>query len=67
MKIIAVLLLIIGLAKLYLAITSSKEEIKELFLNVPMSINISPEVVQGLITAEGLICSFGGALILFLI
>lgn len=65
MKIIAVLLLIIGLAKLYLAMTSSKEEIKGLFLNVP--VNISPEVVQGLITAEGLICSFGGALILFLI
>lgn len=66
MKIIALLLLIIGVTKLYLVIVSNKMEVKELVYNVPVLVNISPDVMKALLTADGLISTFGGIALLCL-
>lgn len=60
MKILALLLLLIGLTKLCLVTISNKMEIKELFYNTPILVNIPPDSLKAIITADGLICTLGG-------
>ena len=66
MKILALLLLIIGVTKLYLVTISNKMEVKELVYNIPILVNISPEAMKALLTADGLISTFGGIALLCL-
>lgn len=66
MKIIALLLLIIGVTKLYLVTVSNKMEVKELVYNVPVLVNISPDAMKALLTADGLISTIGGIALLCL-
>lgn len=54
----AMLLLIVGLTKLCLATVSNKMEVKELVYNTPILVDVSPEALAALITADGLICTF---------
>lgn len=58
MKMMAMLLLIVGLTKLCLATVSNKMEVKELVYNTPILVDVSPEALATLITADGLICTF---------
>lgn len=58
MILIALLLLIVGLTKLYLVTVSNKMEVKELVYNTPILVDVSPEALAALITADGLICTF---------
>lgn len=66
MKILALLLLIIGVPKLYLVTVSNKMEVKELVYNIPILVNVSPEAMKALLTADGLISTFGGIALLCL-
>lgn len=66
MKILALLLLIIGVTKLYLVTVSNKMEVKELVYNIPILVNVSPEAMKALLTADGLISTFGGIALLCL-
>lgn len=66
MKILALLLLIIGVTKLYLVTVSNKMEVKELVYNIPILVNVSPDAMKALLTADGLISTFGGIAILCL-
>ena len=56
MAIIAFILLIISLSKLFLVISlNNKLEIKELVYNTPILVNIPPGFLTAIITADGLI------------
>lgn len=66
MKILALLLLIIGVIKLYLVTVSNKMEVKELVYNIPILVNVSPDAMKALLTADGLISTFGGIALLCL-
>lgn len=66
MKIIALLLLIIGVTKLYLVTVSNKMEVKELVYNIPILANVSPDAMKALLTADGLISTLGGIALLCL-
>ena len=66
MKILALLLLIIGVTKLYLVTISNKMEVKELVYNIPILVNVSPEAMKALLTADGLISTLGGIALLCL-
>lgn len=66
MKILALLLLIIGVTKLYLVTVSNKMEVKELVYNIPILVNVSPETMKALLTVDGLISTFGGIALLCL-
>ena len=56
MAIIAFILLIISLSKLFLVISlNNKLEIKELVYNTPILVNTLPELLTGIITVDGLI------------
>lgn len=66
MKILALLLLIIGVTKLYLVTVSNKMEVKELVYNIPILVNVSPDAMKALLTADGLISTFGGIALLCL-
>ena len=56
MTIIAFILLIISLSKLFLVISlNNKLEIKELVYNTPILVNTLPELLTAIITADGLI------------
>lgn len=66
MKILALLLLIIGVTKLYLVTVSNKMEVKELVYNIPILVNVSPETMKALLTIDGLISTFGGIALLCL-
>ena len=66
MKIIALLLLIIGVTKLYLVTVSNKMEVKELVYNIPILVNVSPDAMKALLIEDGLISIFGGIALLCL-
>ena len=66
MKILALLLLIIGVTKLYFVTVSNKMEVKELVYNIPILVNVSPETMKALLTVDGLISTFGGIALLCL-
>lgn len=66
MKILALLLLIVGVTKLYLVTVSNKMEVKELVYNIPILVNVSPDAMKALLTADGLISTFGGIALLCL-
>lgn len=66
MKIIALLLLIIGVTKLYLVTVSNKMKVKELVYNIPILANVSPDAMKALLTADGLISTLGGIALLCL-
>lgn len=66
MKILALLLLIIGVTKLYLVTVSNKMEVKELVYNIPILVNVSPDAMKALLTADGLMSTFGGIALLCL-
>lgn len=66
MKILALLLLIIGVTKLYLVTVSNKMEVKELVYNIPILVNVYPEAMKALLTADGLISTLGGIALLCL-
>lgn len=66
MIVIALLLLVIGISKLYIVTVSNKMEVKELFYNTPVLVNVSPDALKALLTADGLICTFGGIALLCL-
>lgn len=66
MIVIAVLLFIIGIVKLYLVSIANKMEVKELFYNTPVLVDVSPNTMRVLITTDGLICIFGGITLLYL-
>ena len=66
MEILALLLLIIGITKLYLVTVSNKMEVKELVYNIPILVNVSPEAMKALLTVDGLISTFGGIALLCL-
>ena len=66
MKILALLLLIIGVTKLYLVTVSNKLVVKELVYNIPILVNVSPDAMKALLTADGLISTFGGIALLCL-
>lgn len=66
MNILALLLLIIGVTKLYLVTVSNKMEVKELVYNIPILVNVSPDAMKALLTADGLISTFGGIALLCL-
>lgn len=66
MKILALLLLIIGVTKLYLVTASNKMEVKELVYNIPILVNVSPDTMKALFTADGLVSIFGGIALLCL-
>lgn len=66
MEILALLLLIIGVTKLYLVTVSNKMEVKELVYNIPILVNVSPETMKALLTVDGLISTFGGIALLCL-
>lgn len=65
MIIIAILLIIVGVSKLYLVIISDKMEMKEITHGIPYMINISPEATMAIVTADGLLNTFGGVALLF--
>lgn len=59
MKMMAMLLLIVGLTKLCFGdCYQTKMEVKELVYNTPILVDVSPEALAALITADGLICTF---------
>lgn len=66
MKILALLLLIIGVIKLYLVTVSNKMEVKELVYNIPILVNVSPDAMKALLVEDGLISIFGGIALLCL-
>lgn len=66
MKILALLLLVIGVTKLYLVTVSNKMEVKELVYNIPILVNVSPDAMKALLTADGLISTLGGIVLLCL-
>ena len=66
MKILALLLLIIGVTKLYLVTVSNKMEVKELVYNIPILVNVSPAAMKALLMDDGLISIFGGIALLCL-
>lgn len=66
MIIIAILLIIVGLTKLYLATISDKMEMKEITHGIPIIINIPPEAILAIITADGLLNLFGGIALLLI-
>ena len=66
MKILALLLLIIGVTKLYLVTVSNKMEVKELVYNIPILVNVSPDAMKALLMEDGLISIFGGIALLCL-
>ena len=66
MKILALLLLIIGVTKLYLVTVSNKMEVKELVYNIPILVNVSPDAMKALLIEDGLISIFGGIALLCL-
>lgn len=66
MKILALLLLVIGVTKLYLVIVSNKMEVKELVYNIPILVNVSPDAMKALLTADSLISTLGGIVLLCL-
>lgn len=66
MKILALLLLIIGVTKLYLVTVSTKMEVKELVYNIPILVNVSPDAMKVLLIEDGLISIFGGIALLCL-
>ena len=66
MIVIALSLLVIGITKLYIVTVSNKMEVKELFYNTPVLVNVSPDSMKALLTADGLICTFGGIALLCL-
>lgn len=66
MEILALLLLIIGVTKLYLVTVSNKMEVKELVYNIPILVNVSPETMKALLTVDSLISTFGGIALLCL-
>lgn len=56
MAIIAFLLLIISLSKLFLVVSSNnKMEVKELINETPILVDIPPGILSAIITADGLI------------
>lgn len=55
----ATFLLLIGLIKLCLVSTANKMEVKELFYNTPIFVDVPPGTLQALITVDGLICAIG--------
>lgn len=59
MIVIAILLLIAGLSKLAISAVSNKMEVKELAYNTPVFVDVPPEYIRVLITADGLINVFG--------
>ena len=52
--------------KLYLVTVSNKMEVKELVYNIPILVNVSPDAMKALLTADGLISTFGGIALLCL-
>ena len=66
MKILALLLLVIGVTKLYLVTVSNKMKVKELVYNIPILVNVSPDAMKALLTADGLISTLGGIALLCL-
>ena len=62
----ALLLLIIGVTKLYLVTVSNKMEVKELVYNIPILVNVSPDTMKALLTTDGLVSIFGGIALLCL-
>lgn len=60
MYVLAFLLLIVSLSKLFLAMSSNKMEMKELVYNSPVFVNVPPGTISAIITIDGLlelICS----------
>lgn len=41
-------------------------EVKELFYNTPVLVNVSQDAMKALLTADGLVCTFGGIALLCL-
>lgn len=66
MKILAMLLLLTGLTKLCLATISNRMELEELIHNTPVFIDLPPNYLRALITADGLISTLGGIFLLCL-
>lgn len=59
-------MLIIGLTKLCLVTISNKLEIKELFYNTPLLVDLSPDIMKSLLILDGFVCIFGGIALLCL-
>lgn len=56
MAIIAFLLLIISLSKLFLVVSSNnKMEVRELVNDIPILVNVPPVTLSAIITADGLV------------
>lgn len=56
MAIIAFLLLIISLSKLFLVVSSNnKMEVKELINDIPILVDVPPGTLSAIITADGLV------------
>ena len=56
MAIIAFLLLIISLSKLFLVVSSNnKMEVRELVNDIPILVNVPPGTLSAIITADGLV------------
>ena len=66
MIILALFLLIIGISKLCIITVSNEMEVKELFYNTPVLVDVPPGAMKALLTADGLICTFGGIALLCL-
>lgn len=66
MIVIALLLLVVGLTKLYLVTVSNKMELKELVYHTPVIVDVSPDAFKALLTMDGLVCTFGGIALLCL-
>lgn len=65
MVFLALLLLVVGLTKLCIVTVSNKMEVKELAYT-PVFVNVSPDAFKAVVTADGLICTFGGIALLCL-
>lgn len=66
MLLIATLLIIVGITKLYIVTSTNKLEIKEIIYDIPNSIDILPEIIVAIFIADGLLCLFGGLALLFI-
>lgn len=66
MKILALLLLILGLSKLCLVTISNNMEVKELIYRVPILVNAPPDAMKALLVIDGLLSTFGGVALFYL-
>lgn len=64
MYILAFILLIIGLSKLFLAFSTHKVEMKELLYQSPVVSNVPPGILVALVTFDGLVETLLGLFIL---